>query len=254
MKKFSPKPRKCSDPTKPTKTRKQKPKKTKETKEKESDPQTTPKDSADQQPPKFGPRPDTSSADFDFKMELDHLPFTINIGKAPLSREQQSHFIDLIYDYKEVFSLYGGDLGFCDALKHSIPTTTDKPIYLPDRQDSCPVTTRGKKMPRILAKKQGIIRPSKSPYASQVVIVCKKSGEIRLCVDFQKLKAISIRDSFLLPRIQAVQAAVLFTSFDMAQGYLQMAMEEANIPRTAFHAGSSSLFEFTHMPFGLTNA
>ena len=63
---------------------------------------------------------------------------------------------------------------------------------------------------------------------------------------------------FPLPRIeealQAVQAAVWFTSFDLAQGYLQMAMEEADIPKTAFRAGSSGLFEFTRMPFGLTNA
>ena len=51
-----------------------------------------------------------------------------------------------------------------------------------------------------------------------------------------------------------MQAAVWFTSFDLAQGYLQMAMEEADIPKTAFHAGYSSLFEFIHMPFGLTNA
>ena len=100
-------------------------------KEKESDPQTTPKESTDQEPPKFGPRPDTSRADFDFKTELDCLPFTINISEAPLSKEQQSRFIDLIYNYKEVFSLYDGDLGFCDSLKHSIPTTTDKPVYLP---------------------------------------------------------------------------------------------------------------------------
>ena len=92
----------------PDKTHKDGETKTKE-KEKELDPQKTPKDSTDQQPPKFGPRPDTSSADFDFKMELDRLPFTINIGEAPLSREQQSRFIDLIYDYKEVFSLYDGD-------------------------------------------------------------------------------------------------------------------------------------------------
>ena len=133
----------------PDKTDKDEETKTKE-KEKESDPQTTRKDSADQEPPKFGPCPDTPSADFDFKTELDRVPFTINIGKAPLSREQQSRFIDLIYDYKEVFSLCDGDLGFCDALKHSIPTTTDKPVYLPHR--SCPVTTRGKKMPRIMAK------------------------------------------------------------------------------------------------------
>ena len=106
--------------------------------------------------------------------------------------------------------------------------------------------------------KQGIIRPSKSPYASQVVIVCKKTGEIRLCVDFRKLNAISIRDSFPLPRVeealQAVQAAVWFSGFDLAQGYLQMAMEEEDIEKTAFRAGSSGLYEFTRMPFGLTNA
>ena len=240
----------------PDKTDKDGETKTKE-KEKESDPQKTPKDSADQQPPKFGPRPDTSSADFDFKTELDRLPFTINIGKAPLSREQQSRFIDLIYDYKEVFSLYDGDLGFCDALKHSIPTTTDKPVYLPHRQIPVQLQQEVRKCLESWLK-QGIIRPSKSPYASQVVIVRKKSGEIRLCVDFRKLNAISIRDSFPLPRIeealQAVQAAVWFTSFDLAQGYLQMAMEEADIPKTAFHVGSSGLFEFTRMPFGLTNA
>ena len=59
---------------------------------------------------------------------------------------------------------------------------------------------------------------------------------------------------FLEEALQAVQAAVWFTSFDLAQGYLQMAMEEADIPKTAFHAGSSGLFEFTRMPFGLTNA
>ena len=126
----------------PDKTNKDEETKIKE-KEKESDPQTTPKDSADQQPPKFGPRPDTSSTDFNFKMELDCLPFTINIGEAPLSREQQSCFIDLIYDYKEVFSLYDGDLGFCDALEHSV---------LASSTDFCPVATRGKKMPRIMAK------------------------------------------------------------------------------------------------------
>ena len=91
-----------------------------------------------------------------------------------------------------------------------------------------------------------------------MVIVRKKTGEIRLCVDFRKLNTISIRDSFPLPRVeealQAVQAAVWFSSFDLAQGYLQMAMEEEDIEKTAFRAGSSGLYEFTLMPFGLTNA
>ena len=166
----------------PEKTDKDKETETEE-KEKGSDPQPTSEDSANQEQPKFGPRPDTSSADFDFKTELERLPFTINIGEAPLSREQQSRFIDLIYDNQEVFSLYDGDLGFCDALKHSIPTTTDKPVYLPHRQIPVQLQQEVRKYLESWLK-QGIIRPSKSPYASQVVIVRKKSGEIRLCVDF----------------------------------------------------------------------
>ena len=77
-------------------------------------------------------------------------------------------------------------------------------------------------------------------------------------MDFRKLNAISIHDSFPLPHVKEVlrtiQATVWFSSFDLAQGYLQMAMKEVDIPKTAFHAGSSGLYEFTRMPFGLTNA
>ena len=207
--------------------------------------------------PSFGARPNTKDPDFDFKKELERLPFELNIGDAPLNREQQARLIDVIYDHTEVFSLFDGDLGFCDVLKHSIPTTTDKPVYLPHRQIPVQLQSEVRKCLDNWLK-QGIIRPSKSPYASQVVIVRKKTGEIRLCVDFRKLNAISIRDSFPLPRVeealQAVQAAVWFSSFDLAQGYLQMAMEEEDIEKTAFRAGSSGLYEFTRMPFGLTNA
>ena len=135
--------------------------------------------------------------------------------------------------------------------------TTEKPVYLPHHQIPVQLQSEVRKCLDNWLK-QGIIHPSKSPYASQVVIICKKTGEIRLCVDFHKLNAISICDSFPLPHVekalQAVQAAVWFSSFNLAQGYLQMAMEEADIPKTAFHAGSSSLYEFTRMPFGLTNA
>ena len=207
--------------------------------------------------PSFGARPNTKDPDFDFKKELERLPFELNIGDAPLTRDQQARLINVIYSHTEVFSLFDGDLGFCDVLKHSIPTTTDKPVYLPHRQIPVQLQSEVRKCLDNWLK-QGIIRPSKSPYASQVVIVRKKTGEIRLCVDFRKLNAISICDSFPLPRVeealQAVQAAVWFSSFDLAQGYLQMAMEEEDIEKTAFRAGSSGLYEFTRMPFGLTNA
>ena len=184
------------------------------------------------------------------------MPFEFNIGDAPLTHEQQVHLIDVIYDHTEVFSLFDGDLGFCDILKHSIPTTTDKPVYLPHWQIPVQLQSEVRKCLNNWLK-QGIIRLSKSPYASQLVIVRKKTGKIRLCVNFRRLNAISICDLFPLPRVeealQAVQAAVWFSSFDLAQGYLQMAMEEEDILQTAFHAGSSGLYKFTRMPFGLTN-
>ena len=191
--------------------------------------------------PSFGTPPDFDSDQFDFKKELERLPFLINIGEATLNLEQQKRFIRLIYKNQAVFSLYDGDLGYCDRLKHSIPTTTEIPVYLPHHQIPIQLQSEVRKCLDVWLK-AGIIRPSKSPYASQVVIVRKKTGEIHLCVDFRKLNAISIRDSFTLPRIeealQAVQAAMWFTSFDLAQGYLQIAMEEEDMKKTAFRAGS----------------
>ena len=96
-----------------------------------------------------------------------------------------------------MFSLCDEDLGLCDCLKHTIPTTTDKPVYLP--HCTIPVQLQAE-VHKCLDTwlKQCIIQPSHSPYTSQVVIVCKKTGEIRLCINFRALNAITVHDSFPL--------------------------------------------------------
>ena len=79
----------------------------------------------------FGPRLDTNSTEFNFKNELDWLPFQLNIRKeAKFMWDQQSHFINLVSDNKKVFSLHDEDLEYWDLIKHTILTTTDKPVYL----------------------------------------------------------------------------------------------------------------------------
>ena len=83
--------------------------------------------------PKFGSPPDYDSLDFDFKGECERLLFTLNVGEAHLDLNQQKRFIRLIYENQEVFSLYDEDLSYCDKLKHSIPTTTNKPVYIAHR-------------------------------------------------------------------------------------------------------------------------
>ena len=208
--------------------------------------------------PSFGPRPDVESADFDFKAEIDRLPFKLNMGTTvEMTHEQQSQFINIIYDHPEVFSLHDEDLGFWNKIKHTIPTTSDRPVYL--LHHTIPAQSLGEVYKCLDTwLRQGIIRPSQSPYAPQVVIVQKKSGEIHLCMDYQKLNSIMVRDAFPLPRIdealQAVHSSNWFSSFDLAQGYLQLVMEESDIKKTAFRASSMGLYKFTSMPFGLSNA
>ena len=174
-----------------------------------------------------------------------------------MSRSQQVRFLELIYDNQNVFSLCDEDLGLCDHLKYTISTTTDKPVYLPHCTILIQLQAEVHKCLNAWLR-QGIICPSHSLYTLQVVIVHKKSGEIWLCINFRALNAITLHDSFPFSRIeealQAVKAAVWFTSFDLAQGYLQHAMDEADIMKIAFCTGSSGLYKFTHMPFGLSNA
>ena len=83
----------------------------------------------------------------------------INIGEAPLDLEQQKCFIRLIYENQAVFSLYDGDLGYCDHLKHSIPTTAERPVYLPHHQIPIQLQSKVRKCLNAWLK-AGIIQPS----------------------------------------------------------------------------------------------
>ena len=97
-----------------------------------------------------------------------------------MDKEHQARFINLIYSNQEVFSFHDEDLGYSEKLIHTIPTSTNKPVYLPHR--TIPRQLQGEVRECLNTWFcQGIIQPSNSPYTSQVVIVQKKSGEICLC-------------------------------------------------------------------------
>lgn len=103
----------------------------------------------------------------------------------------------------------------------------------------------------------GVIRPSKSPYASPVVIVTKKDGSLRLCIDYRRLNSCSTRDAFPLPRIEealeALGQAKFFSTLDLTCGYWQVEVAEHGKHKTAFST-PMGLFEANRMPFGLQNA
>ena len=103
----------------------------------------------------------------------------------------------------------------------------------------------------------GAIRPSSSPWASPIVLVRKKDGSVRFCVDYRKLNDATKKDVHPLPRtsdmLESLAGAKIFTTLDAASGYWQIPMSPPDIEKTAFIC-SEGLFEFTVMPFGLCNA
>lgn len=104
----------------------------------------------------------------------------------------------------------------------------------------------------------GVIRKSKSPYASPVVLVRKKDNSRRVCADFRKLNSKTIKDSYPIPRIAetldlALSGAKWFCTLDLQSGYLQVPLAKRDQHKTGMTT-PFGLFEFQRMPFGLTNA
>ena len=105
--------------------------------------------------------------------------------------------------------------------------------------------------------KEGIIRKSEGPWSSPVVIVIKKDGTNRFCVDYRKINSIMITDAHPLPRIddllEQIRGAEWFSSIDLASGYWQIEIDKRDRKKTAFTC-YLGLYEFNVMPFGLKNA
>lgn len=182
------------------------------------------------------------------------LPPGVTLAHLPIDNARK--VASLLDRNRMAFSSGEYDIGMCNLIPHKIETTSNKPIRLPYRRVSPVQMAEVRELLQDLLEKK-IIRRSASPYASPVVLVKKKCGAIRLCIDYRLLNDITVKDSFPLPRIdeslEAMGGAKFFSSMDLSHGYFQITMDEQSIPYTAFRV-PWGLFEFLRMPQGLCNS
>ena len=179
---------------------------------------------------------------------------SLNLG--PLDHHQQKIFDSLLYEFKDICTKSQTEIGRINIIQHHIETKDATPIS----QFPYQINPKNKEFLRTEIanmESNGIVRKSSSPWAAPVVIVDKKGGDKRICIDYRKLNAITKPDAYPLPRIdnmlESFGQSKWFTTLNLASGYWQVEMKKEDIEKTAF-VTPFGLYEFLVMPFGLSYA
>ena len=178
-------------------------------------------------------------------------------GDTPTIEEPECPLDRLKSVVNEFNDLFRTSPGVTDEAYHHIPTS-GSPVKVPPRRIPAHYRTEvEKKIQEML--RLGIIEESSSPWMAPAVFVKKKSGEIRLCVDYRELNKKTVKDAYPLPLPDEVQdqlnGSTIFSTLDLQSGFWQMPVHPADQAKTAFCPGPGmGLFQFRRMPFGLTGA
>jgi transposase InsO family protein len=188
----------------------------------------------------------------------EHLVDLYNRSSQGLKEPQKAILKALLIEFQDVFASSEFDLGCFEAILHRIALMnhTQQPIRERMRR-----TPKGfeheeeKHLEQMLAA--GVIQPSNSPWAAAPVLVRKKDGGVRWCLDYRKLNAVTKKDAFPLPLIsdciETLAGTAYMSTLDMASGYWQIEIHPDDQEKTAFIT-RYGLFEYRRMSFGLCNA
>ena len=159
-------------------------------------------------------------------------------------------------DNIQVFAQTDYELGYTDVVTHTI-NTGEAPPFKSKPYRTGPEGHNEIREQIIKMEKLGVIQESDSPWASPVVLVTKKDGSLRFCIDYRRLNLLTVKDAMPLPMISdtldVLAGSCWFTSLDLLSAYWQVPVAEADKPKTAF-ISRYGLYEFNRLPFGLTNA
>ena len=175
-----------------------------------------------------------------------------------ISDRQRDQITGLLFEFQDVFAdEQGSHVGRTSLIKHKINTGSASPIkQAPRRMPMAKRKIAEAEIDKML--KDDIIEPSNSPWSSPVVLVNKKDGSPRFCVDFRKLNGVTKKDAYPLPNaeelIDSLAGSQWFSTLDLASGYWQVELDPEDRQKTAFTFHGKGLFQFKVMCFGLTNA
>ena len=177
---------------------------------------------------------------------------------VPLTEKEKLRLQEVLLKHKQIFAENDMDFGRTNLVEHEIKLTNNDPIKERYRKIPPAMYAEVKEHLREMLEK-GVIRESKSPYSSPVVLVRKKrDNSLRFCIDYRRLNAITKRDATDLPRIdesfEALKGAKIFSTLDLIKGFWQVPMKEEDKEKTAFTVGPLGHYECEVLPFGLTNS
>ena len=187
----------------------------------------------------------------------EHLVDLYEKSSVDLDPEQKQKLASLLIKYGDTFSSSPKDIGCTDLISHEIDTGNAKPIRVPLRRQGYMKEQEIKKAVQD-GLGQGIMEESKSSWASAPVIVKKKDGTSRFCVDFRPINAVTKVDGYPIPRfdecIDSLYGSKFFCSLDLQAGYWQVPLKsQEDREKTAFLT-KDGLFQFKVLAFGLCNA
>ena len=178
------------------------------------------------------------------------------LEEPDLPPAENTALLNFLANHHHASSLGEGERGETDMIQMEIDTG-DAPSKRQSSRRMSPLVQREVSRQLLEMQKNKVIEPSSSPWASPIVLVRKRDGTHRFCVDYRELNALTTPDSFPLPRIEDLLEQLgdskYFSTIDLASGFWQIPMHPSSQPKAVFVV-PQGLFEFRVMPFVLTNA
>ena len=183
-------------------------------------------------------------------------PTLFSFGDSPIPEHWKTRLSQKLSERPQVFSLSEWDVGLVQGVEHRIRLKDERPYRERVRRLApADIDDVRRHLQELMAA--GIIKESRSPYASPIVVARKKNGKIRMCIDYRTLNTRTIPDQYTVPRIDDALTSLTgsrwFSVLDLRSGYYQLAMAEEDKEKTAFIC-PLGFYQFERMPQGITGA